>query len=105
MENLEINATLSHSPESIVIQGKRNETKSEKFLLTNTSEVMFTCRSVTASCGCTIPSGITAGTTINPGESIELEFTIKLETPGTKYIYIFGNIDPYALSINLDITE
>lgn len=104
MENININTILSVDPVSVVLQGERNSTQSGKFTITNIGNTEFNCRSITKSCGCTMPEGIQAGSIIAPGASLDLTFTIDLKTPGTKYIYLFGNLEEnISLPIHLNI--
>ena len=101
-ENL-INTELKANPESIILEGERDSNKSGEFTITNTGSIDFICRSVTKSCGCTMPTGLQPADIIKPGESIKLNFNIDLKTPGTKYIYVFGNADTLSLPIHLTL--
>jgi hypothetical protein len=51
-----------------------------------------------------MPTGLKTADIIKPGESVTLSFSIDLKTPGTKYIYVFGNADTVALAIHLQLT-
>jgi len=95
--------TVVFEPEVVVVTGKRNQTVSGKALVKNTGENTFFCRSVSKSCGCTTPSGINAGTIIEPGESKELSFTIQLGTPSDKFVYVHGNATAISLRIAKNI--
>jgi len=101
-ENL-ITTILKATPESVALEGPRNSHKTGQFVLTNTGSIDFVCRSVTKSCGCTMPTGLKTADIIKPGESVTLSFSIDLKTPGTKYIYVFGNADTVALAIHLQL--
>lgn len=101
-ENL-INTVLEANPESVILEGSRNSNKSGVFTITNKGSIDFVCRSVTKSCGCTMPTGLQPADIIKPGESKQLSFSIDLKTPGTKYIYVFGNADTLALPIHLTL--
>ena len=95
--------TVVFEPEVVVVTGKRDQTVSGKALVKNTGENTFFCKSVAKSCGCTTPSGISGGTIIEPGESKELHFTIKLGTPSDKFIYVHGNATAISLRISKNI--
>jgi hypothetical protein len=101
---MDTQAKLIFSPSSYTLTGGRDTTQSGVFKVTNDSTIDFVCRSITASCGCTTPTGIATGTIIKPGESVDLEFFINLKSPGTKYVYIFGNAETITLPISLQLT-
>lgn len=101
-ENL-INTILKATPESVVLEGPRDSNKTGQFVLKNEGSIDFVCRSVTKSCGCTMPTGLQTADIIKPGESVTISFNIDLKTPGTKYIYVFGNADTVSLAIHLSL--
>jgi hypothetical protein len=91
--------TVVFEPEIIVVEGKRDQTVGGSVMVKNIGDETFICQSVAKSCGCTTPSGVTTGTIIEPGESKELSFTIKLGTPSDKFIYVHGNATAISLRI------
>ena len=95
--------TVVFEPEVIVVEGKRDETVSGSVMVKNIGEETFICQDVSKSCGCTTPLGVNTGTIIEPGESKELSFTIKLGTPSDKFIYVFGNSTAISLRIAKNI--
>ena len=99
MENTE----LQFNPENVLVTGERNSSQIGKATLTNIGSVDFICRSVTSSCGCTTTNNLKPGTVLKPGESIEISFTRKLSSPGTKYIYVSGNCVTVSLPIAAEI--
>lgn len=104
MENIILKTTLSIEPISLVLEGERDSTKSGIFTITNTGTEDFHCQNISKSCGCTLPEGLQAGDIIKSGESKDINFTIKLSTPGTKYIYLFGNLEEnISLPIHLNL--
>lgn len=97
--------TVVFEPEIIVVEGKRDETVKGSVMVKNIGNETFVCQSVSKSCGCTNPSGITTGTIIEPGESKELSFEIKLSTPSDKFIYVHGNATAISVRIAKHILE
>ena len=97
--------TVAFEPAIVLVEGKRNSTAGGSAILKNIGDETFVCRSVSASCGCTTPSGIETGTTLEPGETRELHFSIQLNTPSNKYIYVHGNCTTVSLTISKNITE
>jgi hypothetical protein len=97
------NTVLKFNPESYTLSGTRNSSQTGKVSLTNIGEVDFICRSVTSSCGCTTTNDVKPGTTLKPGESVEISFTRQLNSPGTKYIYVSGNCVTVSLPIAAQI--
>lgn len=103
MENKELLTTIIFEPEVVVVTGKKDETVFGKSTVKNVGENPFFCSQVSKSCGCTTPEGVAAGTVIEPGESKELTFSIKLGTPSDKFIYVAGNATTISLRIAKNI--
>jgi hypothetical protein len=97
------NTVLQFNPGTVLVKGKRDEHGTGKTTLTNVGEVDFICRSVTSSCGCTTPDDIQTGQVLKPGESIEVNVTRHLTSPGTKYVYVSGNCTTVSLAIAAEI--
>jgi len=98
------NTVLEFNPESVIVSGARNSSQTGKASLKNIGEVDFICRGVTSSCGCTTTNDVKPGTVIKPGESVEISFTRKLSSPGTKFIYVSGNCVTVSLPIAAQIS-
>jgi hypothetical protein len=94
---------LEFNPEAVVVSGARNSSQTGKASLKNIGSVDFICRSVTSSCGCTTTNNIKPGSVLKPGESVEISFTRKLSSPGTKFIYVSGNCVTVSLPIAAEI--
>ena len=97
-----MNTTIEFTPNEVLVKGTRNSQQTGKSTLKNIGEVDFICKNVSANCGCTVPRNIKTGTILKPGETIEVDFSIKLGTQGTKRIFVMGNCVTASLGINIE---